>query len=66
MRGALTKVADRLVQRVVPKAEAGACACGDCWLGPCGSPCKPGTYRPYYCSNCNCSSTWVVNCSTRC
>lgn len=62
MRGALTKVADKLVQRVVPKADAGACACGDCWLGPCGSPCASNR-RPRYCSNCNCSKTWVNSCN---
>lgn len=53
MRSTLNKLADRLVNLVVPKTTAGACACNN-WEYECFSGC-----RNFRCArvhrNCNCS-----------
>jgi hypothetical protein len=59
-------VADRLINLMVPRATAGACACNDCYqTDNCsGAGCPMGT-APYYCTNCDCSVTRLVGCNIR-
>jgi hypothetical protein len=64
MRAIISRVADHMVSLVVPKTTAGACPCGDCVAGTCGSaPCR-AFRRPLVCLDCNCltRSSTCLNC----
>jgi hypothetical protein len=54
-------LADRLVGAIVPKTNAGACVCNDCYYTPCSAGGGNGCKR--CCTNCNCTSTSCGACA---
>lgn len=55
MRGAIAKLGDQMLSRLLPTAQAGACVVGTGTPCKCGSPC--GT---------NWCTQYVINCFGRC
>ncbi|NEA31288.1 hypothetical protein [Streptomyces sp. SID13031] len=60
MRKTVQRLADRMVSAVAPKATAGACPCGDTYVGYCGGC---GSRRAHlYRTSCDCSRTTSIGC----
>lgn len=62
MRRVFGHIADALVGRIVPEVTAGACPCGDCYVGYCGTDRCHYDEAPRYCTNCDCTQTRWVGC----
>jgi len=60
VRRSIAGIADRLVNLVVPRVTAGACACGDRWVDACG---KCGSHKAHlWQASCDCSKNTLLGC----
>lgn len=62
MRHVVDRLADLLLSKVVAQTTAGACPCGDCFLGLCGTDHCAWNQMPRYCTSCDCTQTRHTGC----